>query len=56
LLHRDVVDPGSESRVEELLPLTPNMEHQGMTEKKMLQSKASCHSPEVEEISGEENP
>lgn len=48
LLDWDVVDPWFELRVEKLLPLIPNMKHQGTTEEEMLEAKAGSHTSEVE--------
>lgn len=50
LLHWEIVNPGSEERIEELVPLATNVEHQGVTEEEVLQSKARCHPTKVEEI------
>lgn len=47
LLHRDVVDPGFELGVEELLPFIPHVEHQGAAQEKMLEAEAGCHTAEV---------
>ena len=44
------MNPGSEKRIEELVPLTTNVEHQGVTQEEVLQSKARCHPTKVEEI------
>lgn len=48
LLDWDVVHPGLELRVEKLLPLIPNMEHQGTTEEEMFEAKAGSHTSEIE--------
>ena len=50
LLHWEVVNPGSEERIEELLPLATDVEHQGVTEEEVLQSKARCHPTKIEEV------
>lgn len=51
LLHRDVVDPGLELRVEKLLPLVSHVKHKGATEEEVFEAKTSCHAAEVEQIS-----
>lgn len=48
LLDWDVVDPGFELRVEELLPFVPNMKDERATEEEMFEAKACSHTPEVE--------
>lgn len=47
LLHRDIVDPGFELRVEELLPLIAHVEHQGAAQEEMLEAEAGCYTSEV---------
>lgn len=47
LLHWDVVDPGFELGVEELLPFIPYVENQGAAQEKMLEAEAGCHTSEV---------
>ena len=44
------MDPWSQSRVEELQPLTADMEHEGVTEEEVFQTETSRHSTEIEEI------
>jgi len=56
LLHRDVVDPGLQLRVEELLPLVAHVEHHGAAEEEMLEAEAGCHAAEVEQIPGKRRP
>lgn len=52
LLDWDVVDPGLELWVKELLPFIPHVKHQRTTEEEMFEAEAGCHTPEVEQIPG----
>lgn len=54
LLHWDVVDPGLQLRVEELLPLVPDMKHQRTAEKEVFEAEARGHASEVEQIPARE--
>ena len=49
--NRNVVEPGLESRIKELHPVTSHMEHQGMTEEEVLEAKACSHTTEIEQVS-----
>lgn len=55
LLDWDVVDPGLQLRIEELLPLVPDVKNQRATEKEMFEAEAGCHSPEVKQIPEKED-
>lgn len=48
LLHRDVVDPGLQLRVEELLPLVAHVEHKGAAQEEVLEAETGRHASEVE--------
>lgn len=46
----NVVDPGLELRVKELLPFVSHMKHQGAAQEEMFEAKTCCHTTEVEQI------
>jgi hypothetical protein len=50
LFDRYVMNPGLERSVEKLQPLVAHMKHDGIAQKQMLETKASCHAAEIKQI------